>query len=73
MAGCFFEVLELIEKPQAVFEGSRGELLAVREVEAGKYVVAVYKENTPEDGFVITAFLTTRIKQLERRNKVWPR
>jgi len=38
-----------------------------------KFLVAVYKEINPYDGFVITAFLTRRIKQLEKKVVVWPR
>jgi hypothetical protein len=35
-------------------------------------MVVVYKEIRQEDGFVITAFLTRRAKQIERRTKLWP-
>lgn len=73
MAGYYFEVLETISEPEAVYEGKAGDLLAVKEVETGKYMVVVYKEISKEDGFVITAFLTRRIKQIERREKIWPR
>ena len=72
MAGYAFEVLDILEKPDVVFAGGGGELLAVRKVEAGKYLVVVYKEQTPDDGFVVTAFLTRRLRQLSRREKVWP-
>jgi len=47
-------------------------LIAVKEIETGKFMVVVYKEISREDGFVITAFLTKRIKQIERRTKLWP-
>lgn len=73
LAGRFHDVLETIEAPEAVFQGSVGELLAARQVEPGKYLVVVYKEQTPSEGFVITAFLTRRLRQLQRRSKVWPR
>jgi hypothetical protein len=73
MAGYYFEVLETVEEPEAIFEGKEGECIAVREVEKGKYVVVVYRELSKEDGFVITAFLTRRKKQLERRRKIWQR
>lgn len=73
MAGYYFEVLETVEEPEAIFEGKAGECIAVREVEKGKYVVVVYRELSKEDGFVITAFLTRRKKQLERRRKIWQR
>ncbi len=71
MAGYYFEVLETVEEPEAIYEGKTGELLAVREVENGKNIVVVYKELSKEDGFVITAFLKRRKKQFERRRKIW--
>jgi hypothetical protein len=65
------ETLETVQKPLAVFEGSAGELLAAREVETGKYVIVAYREISAKDGFIITAFLTRRWKQIERRKKIW--
>jgi hypothetical protein len=38
-----------------------------------EHCVVVYKEIGVDDGFVITAFLTRRVRQLERRRRVWPR
>lgn len=72
MAGYYFEVLETVQEPEAVHAGRAGELLAIREVEPGKHLVAVYKELGERDGFVITAFLTTRVGQVQRRTKIWP-
>lgn len=72
LAGYYFEVFETVNEPQAVYEGKLGELIAVKELEIGKFMVVVYKEVSKEDGFIITAFLTKRIKQIERRNKLWP-
>ncbi len=71
MAGYYFEVLETVEEPEAIYEGKMGELLAVKEVENSKNIVVVYRELSKEDGFVITAFLTKRKKQFERRRKIW--
>ncbi len=73
MAGYYFEVLETVEEPEAIYEGKMGERIAVRETEKGKYIVVIYRELSKEDGFVITAFLTRRRKQLERRRKIWER
>jgi hypothetical protein len=73
MAGYYSEVLETIEDPDAVYEGNFGELLAAKEIQTDKYIVVVYKEVSEEDGFLITAFLSSRKKQLERRTKVWQR
>jgi len=71
MAGYYFDVLETVEEPEAIYGGKMGECIAVREIETGKYIVVVYRELGKEDGFVITAFLTRRRKQLERRRKIW--
>ena len=72
MAGYYSEVLETLEDPDAIYEGGSGELLAAKEIQTDKYIVVVYKEISEKDGFVITAFLSSRRKQLERRRMVWP-
>ena len=71
LAGLRLEVLEAIADPVRIVEGADGELLAVRELELGKYIVVVYRE-LASDGFVITAFLTRRMRSLERRKQIWP-
>ena len=73
MAGYLYDVLETIEQPLIIFEGNAGELIAAREITAGKYLLVIYREVNDEDGFVITAFLTRRWKQVERRKKLWSR
>lgn len=69
MAGSYFEVLETVEIPEAIYLGKAEELLAVREIVPGKYLVVVYKETSNEDGFIITAFFTRKII---KRKKLWP-
>ncbi len=71
MAGYYFDVLETVEEPEIIYEGNAGECIALREIENGKYLVVIYRELNKEDGFVITAFLTRRKKQLERRKIIW--
>ena len=71
LAGLRTEVVEAVSHPDRVLLGGDGELLAVRELEAGKHLVVVYREQT-DDGFIITAFLTRRIRSLEKRRQVWP-
>ncbi len=70
LAGMRFEVLETIVQPWRIYEGADEECLAIREIEIGNFLFAVYRE-TDADGFVITAFLTRRIKSLEKRNLLW--
>ena len=71
LADLRLEVLEAITSPARIVEGGEGELLAVRELALGKYIVVVYRE-VSSDGFVITAFVTRRIGRLERRKQLWP-
>ena len=71
LAGLRLEVLTTIDEPLRILAGKEGELLALREVAPGKYLVVVYRE-LEGDGFVITAFLTRRIASLNRRTQLWP-
>jgi hypothetical protein len=71
LAGLRDEILETIVRPERVLAGGGGERLAVRELEPGKWLVVVYREDLG-DGFVITAFLTRRHRSLERRQQLWP-
>ena len=71
LSGLRDEVMQAVADPSRLLDGNAGEPLAIREVEPGKVIVVAYQEGEP-DGFVATAFLTRRIKQLERRTQRWP-
>lgn len=60
------DVLETVKGPDRVLIGNNDELLAIREVTTGKWLVVVYRESA-DDGFVITAFSTRRNRALEER------
>ena len=48
------------------------ELAGLRlELSGGQHLVVVYRE-LQSDGFVITAFLTSKTRSLNRRTQVWP-
>lgn len=64
-------VLDTIADPERILAGGAGELLAVREIEEGKWLVVAYRE-MDGDGFVITAFMTRRAQALDRRTQRWP-
>jgi hypothetical protein len=66
------DVLTAIAQPARVLAGFRGELFAITEIASGKWLVVVYRE-IGDDGFVITAFVTTRSASLSRKAQVWPR
>ena len=71
LAGLRAEVLEVVVQPLKIVAGNGGELLALAESERGKWLVVAYKE-VEHDGFIITAFLTTRTASLDRREQIWP-
>jgi hypothetical protein len=63
--------LEVVAAPERIHAGAMRELLALREIEPGKFLVVVYRE-VVEDGFIITAFLTRCLNSLNRRQQLWP-
>jgi len=65
------DVLETVAEPERILAGGYEELLAICEVEQGKWLVVVYRE-LQDDGFIITAFLTRRIRSLNKRRQIWP-
>ncbi len=71
LAGLRSEIVETISHPERILLGGDGELIATRQLQQGKHLVVVYREQA-DDGFIITAFLTRRIRSLERRSQVWP-
>ena len=64
-------ILNIIVQPERVLAGKNGEFMAIREIEPGKWLVVIYRENQ-DDGFVITAFPTRRINSLKARQQLWP-
>ena len=72
LAGMRLEVLEAVANPSIILAGGAGELLAVQENLTGRHLVVVYREHK-NDGFIITAFITSKTKSLKRRNQLWPK
>ena len=72
LAGYYDEIVGTIEHPDYVIEGYKGALIALKQVRAGKFLAVVYREISDSDGFIITAYFTSRIK-LEREAVVWQR
>lgn len=58
------EILETLAEPDLIQEGDSGELLAVRRYEktplTSKFLIVPYREVSSEDGFILTAYLTSR-------------
>jgi len=72
MAGYYYDALETISAPDAVYAGKSGECIALRTLNTGTSIAVIYREVSNEDGFVITAFITSKKKQFERRVRLWP-
>jgi hypothetical protein len=71
LAGLRAEVLETVLRPERILLGGDEELIALRELEQGKHLVVVYRERA-DDGFIITAFVTRRVRSLSKRRQIWP-
>lgn len=72
MAGHYYDVLEAVSNPTWVFEGDEDELWAVKLISRRKAFLVIYKESEKQnDGFIITAFITTKIKKLLKRRILW--
>lgn len=74
MAGNIDKVIETIEDSSYVVSGREGEKIALKHYQqtsiSQKYVVAVYREKE-QDGFLITAFMTSEEQRILRKGIVW--
>ncbi len=73
MAGLYFEILETIENPDCIYEGNYGELIGVAKIKSMKnmFIIVVYREVSPVDGFVITAFSSTKMQTFKHKKIIW--
>lgn len=69
LAGRLEDVILVIEEPDWVTQESRGSLAAWKGYGKSGFLVAYYKELHAKDGFLITAFFTTRSR---KGRKIWP-
>lgn len=72
MAGYYDEVLGIVENPDYVIKGYGGALIALKQTEGDKFLAIVYKEVNPTDGFIITAYFTSKLK-LAKEVILWQR
>jgi hypothetical protein len=69
MTGREYSVLEAIVQPDWITRGYQGSLIAWKGFGRKRYLCVIYYETAKCDGFVMTAFLTSKPK---RNRKVWP-
>ena len=72
LAGFYDEISEIIEYPEYVIKGYKDALIALRQIRKGKFLCVVYKEINPDDGFVITAYFSSKI-MLNKEKITWQR
>ena len=70
LAGHYDDVLDAVENPDIIVKGYGGALVAMRGLAQGRYLAVIYKEMSRTDGFIVTAYFTSR---LPRRSILWPR
>jgi hypothetical protein len=70
LAGYYEMVLQTVEKPDLVIPGYGGTLIALKGLARRRYLGVIYREVSAEDGFIISAYFTSKI---ERRKKIWPK
>ena len=63
------EVINVVENPDWVTMGYRGSLIAWKGYGRKGFLAVVYKELGLYDGFIITAFFTTKAV---KKRKIWP-
>ena len=69
LAGRAHEILATIEEPDWVTRGYGGALVAWKGYGRKGTLAVVYKELNKRDGFVVTAFFTSKPS---KRRKIWP-
>jgi hypothetical protein len=67
LAGYYDTVLDAVEDPDLILPGYRGALIAVKGLARRRYL---YKELSKKDGFVITAYVTSKVTM---RPVIWRR
>jgi len=70
LAGYYDTVLDAVEDPDHILPGYKGALIAVKELARRRYLAVVYRELSKNDGFVITAYITSRVT---KRRVIWRR
>ena len=70
LAGYLDEIIDTLEFPDHVIKGYNNAKIAIRIIRLNKFLAVVYKENSLDDGFLITAYFTSKLK-LENEELLW--
>jgi hypothetical protein len=70
VAGHYDDVLETVGNPDLVLPGYGGTLIAVRNYGRYRYLFAIYRQVSRDDGFIITAYFGRKV---DRKKAIWKR
>ena len=73
IADYYYDILDTIENPKIIYKGTNNGLIAVssRFESENKFIVVIYKEIDDNDGFVITAYLTSKFQKFNKMQILW--
>lgn len=63
LAGHYDDILNAIESLDFVLRGYKGAQIAIKGIARRRYLAVVYKELNKNDGFLLSAYITTKIKK----------
>ena len=70
LSGLSDVTLDAVNDPESIVKGKEDELIAIKRFN-NKHIIVIYKEVTKEDGFIITAFITSGIEKIKKRKMIW--
>jgi hypothetical protein len=70
VAGYYDAVLDTIADPDLIVPGYNGSLVAIRGYGRRRYLFVIYREVWPDDGFIITAYFSSKVN---RKKAIWRR
>ena len=73
IADFYYEILETIENPDIIYEGNNDAKIATKKFQEifPKFIVTIYKETSERDGFIITAYLSAKEQEFEKKKILW--
>lgn len=63
-------ILQTISEPDAIYYCKYNELIAMKSAD-NKYIIVIYKEIIPNNGFIITSFLTNKLNYFKNKKISW--
>jgi hypothetical protein len=73
IADYYYEILETIENPEIIYEGTDDAKIAIKRFKErfNKFVVVIYKEIGVSEGFVLTAYFSSKNQEFQKKKILW--